>query len=78
VAIQAAFMASSFVLVDDAFIGHTVENRNTHKKKSIRFLIVFLVDGFNNNIVVCKKQRTQAGGVAATLLSLFCTFFGGR
>ena len=30
VAIQAALMTSGFVLVDDAFIGHTVDNRHSH------------------------------------------------
>jgi len=36
VAIQAALMASSFVLVDDAFIGHTVDNRNSQNISRLR------------------------------------------
>ncbi|OBZ29678.1 hypothetical protein BK643_16255 [Pseudomonas protegens] len=77
-AIQTTFMASSLVLVDDAFIGHAVDNWHSQNISSLRFFSVFCVDGFNYILDVGTNHGTQAGVVAATLLSLFCTFFGGR
>jgi hypothetical protein len=47
VAIQTAFMASSLVLVDDAFIGHTVDDRHGQNVSSLCFFGVFCVDGFD-------------------------------
>jgi hypothetical protein len=73
VAIQAALMTSGFVLVDDAFIGHTVDNWHGQNVSS-RLFSVFCVDGFNYILDVGTNHGTQAGVVAATLLSLFCTF----
>src|SRR5690606_28709458 len=77
-AVQAALVTSGFVLVDDAFVGHTVDHGHGCSVSSTSFFQIFCVDGFDHILDVGTNHGAQAGVVAATLLSLNCAFFGGR
>mgnify|MGYP001773056489 CR=1 FL=1 len=71
-AVQAAFMPSCFVLVDDAFVGHAVDYRHGCSVSSTSFIQIFCINGFDHILDVGTNHGAQAGVVAATLLSLNC------
>ncbi len=78
VAAQTALVTSSLVLVDDAFVSHAVDHRYSGGEGGLGFFQVLGVDGFHDVLDVGAHHGAQAGVVAATLLSLFGAFFGGR
>src|SRR5690606_16552802 len=78
VAVQAALVTSGLVLVDDAFVGHTVDYRHGCNVSSTSFFQIFCIQGLDHILDVGADHGAQAGVVAATLLSLNCAFFGGR
>jgi hypothetical protein len=52
-------MTSSLVLVDDAFIGHTVDNWHSQNVCSLSFFSVFCVDGFNYILDVVRTMERR-------------------
>src|SRR5690606_20882905 len=72
-----ALVTSSFVLVDDALVGHTVDHRHSQGVGGLGFGQIFGVDSLDYVLDVGTHHRAQACVVAAALLSLIGAFFGG-
>lgn len=60
-------MAGGFVLVDDTFVSHAVNNWNRFGIGSFGLLDIFGVNGGHNFLDVSTYHGTQAGIVVATL-----------
>src|SRR5690606_24500880 len=78
VRIQAALVTSSLVLVDDALVGHAVNDRYGGGVGSVGLAEALGVERLGHVLDVGTDHGAQAGVMATTLLSLFRAFFGRR
>src|SRR5690606_36501400 len=78
VRVQAALVTSGFVLVDDAFVSHTVNDRNSCGEGGLGKLEILGSNSLDHVLDVGTNHRAQAGVMATALLSLFGAFFGRR
>lgn len=70
-------MTSCFVFVDQAFGRHSVKDRSSGCKCSLRFFFITLFDRCNDFLEACTRHRTAASVVLATFFSLDSTFLSG-